>query len=132
MKYLPLAALALAACVQSGHADETALAPDFTKVDWVLTMVDGLPAGYSATLNLGEPDRVTGQAPCNRYFADLTRNGAGFKLGAIGATKMACLQIAGEADFFQTLQGVETADQGPGTLTLTGGGHEMVFAQPIN
>lgn len=132
MKYMSLAALVLAACVQTGQADETALAPDFSKMDWILSRVDGQPAGYTATLNLGDAGRITGQAPCNRYFADLTRDGDSFVLGAIGATRMACLQIAGEAAFFQTLQGVETAKLGPGLLTLTGGGHEMVFVQPID
>lgn len=131
MKYLPLAALVLAACMQTAQADETALAPDFTKMDWILTTVDGQPAGYSATLNLGDPVRVTGQAPCNRYFADLTRDGDSFKLGAIGATRMACQQIAGEAAYFQMLQGVETVAMGPGMLTLTGNGHQMEFVQPI-
>ena len=132
MKYLPFAALVLAACVHSGHADDTAASPDFTQMDWVLTMVDGQPAGYSATINLAESGRVTGQAPCNRYFADLTRDGDRFKLGAIGATRMACLQIEGEAAFFQLLQGVETAEMRPGMLTLTGGGHQMAFVQPID
>lgn len=132
MKYLPLAALALAACVQSGHADETVLAPDFTKMDWMLMEVDGLRVDYTATLNLGDPGRITGQAPCNRYFAGLTRKGDSFTLGAIGATKMACLQVAGEDDFFKALQGVETASQGPGILTLSGGGHHMIFVQPID
>lgn len=125
MKYLSLAALVLAASAQVGAAD-TPLA------DWSLTLVDGQPADYSAMLNLAESGRVSGQAPCNRYFADLTWDGAVFKLGAIGATKMACVQIAGEAEFFQTLQGIETAEMTAGTLTLSGAGHVMVFVQPIN
>ncbi len=125
IKYLLLTTLAFAASVQASGA-ETPL------TDWSLILVDGQPAGYSATLNLGEPGRVTGQAPCNRYFADLTWNGAAFTLGAIGATKMACVQIAGEAGFFQTLQGIETAEMTAGTLTLSGGGHVMVFVQPLN
>ena len=126
MKYISLAALVLAACVQSGQADQ------FNAVDWALTSVDGKPAGYSATLNLGDAGRATGQAPCNRYSADLTHDGTTFKLGAIGATRMACLQIKGEAEFFQALQGVETYAVRRGELTLTGGGHVMVFVQPIN
>ncbi len=132
MKVLPLAALVLIGFVQAGASDETPVASDFTQMDWVLTTVDGQPAGYSATLNLREPGRVKGQAPCNRYFADLTRDGENFTLGAIGATRMACLQIKGEADFFQALQRVKTASQGPGMLTLTGGGHELVFVQHID
>ncbi|MDZ4311152.1 MAG: META domain-containing protein [Cypionkella sp.] len=118
MKYLWVAALALAACVE----EDKAAGPD-----WMLSLVDGQAVDYTATLSLTEPGRVTGQAPCNRYFADLSRDGSSFKLGMIGATRMACLQIKGEADFFQTLQGIETADEASGKLTLSGAGHQMVF-----
>ena len=118
MKYLWVAVLALAACVE----EDKALGPD-----WMLSLVDGQAVDYTATLSLAEPGRVTGQAPCNRYFADVTRNGASFKLGLIGATRMACLQIKGEAEFFQTLQAMETAAEVPGQLTLSGAGHQMVF-----
>ena len=126
MKYLSLAALLLGACVQAGQAGP------FNAVDWALASVDGQPAGYTATLNIGESGRATGQAPCNRYSADLAHDASTFKLGAIGATRMACLQIKGEAEFFQALQGVETYELASGELTLTGGGHVMVFVQPIN
>ena len=99
--------------------------------DWVLTHVDGAAVGYSATLSLSQAGQVTGQAPCNRYFADVVQDGAAFTLGPIGATKMACPQMAEEAAYFQVLQGIEFAQAGQGTLTLTGGGHELVFAPPI-
>lgn len=120
MKYLWVAVLvlALAACVE----DDKAAGPD-----WMLSLVDGQAVDYTATLSLAEPGRVTGQAPCNRYFADVTRNGTSFKLGMIGATRMACLQIKGEAAFFQALQGIETADESGDKLTLSGAGHQMVF-----
>lgn len=45
----------------------------------------------------------------------------------IGATRMPCLQINGEAEFFQTLPGIETAEETPARLVLTGVGHQMVF-----
>lgn len=117
MKHLWMAALMLAACVETGQAG----------TDWVLASVDGAAVDYTATLSLAEAGRVTGQAPCNRYFADLTRDGAAFKLGMIGATRMACLQIKGEAAFFQTLQSIETAEQTATRLVLTGADHQMVF-----
>lgn len=117
MKYVLAAAVMLAACVETGQAG----------TEWVLESVDGKAADYTATLDLSTPGRLTGQAPCNRYFADLTRDGANFKLGMIGATRMACLQIKGEAEFFQILQGVAMAEQTASALTLTGAGHQMVF-----
>jgi heat shock protein HslJ len=132
MLKMTLIALALAGFVQAALADETALVPDFTQMDWLLIEVDGARVDFAATLNLGAPGQATGQAPCNRYVADLTRDGDRFVLAAIGATRMACAQMAAEADFFQVLQGVETAAQQPGMLTLSGGGHQLVFVQPID
>lgn len=124
------AALALSACVAS--ADETTLAPDFSKMDWQLTEVDGKRPDWSATLNLGEPGKISGQAPCNRYFGPIARDGDSFTPGAIASTKMACLHMQGEAEFFALLGGVTKAEQMPGMLTLSGGGHVMRFVQPID
>jgi heat shock protein HslJ len=131
MKHLILfAALALSACVVS--ADDTALSPDLSKMDWHLTEVDGKRPDWSATLNLGEPGRIVGQAPCNRYFGPLSRDGDSFKVGALAATEMACADLEGEGTFFAILGGITQAEQMPGLLILTGGGHEMRFAQPID
>jgi heat shock protein HslJ len=131
MKHFVLfASLILSACVVS--ADDTALAPDFSKMDWQLTEVDGYRADWSATLNLGEPGRIVGQAPCNRYFGPLSRDGDSFKVGALAATEMACADLEGEGTFFAILGGITQAEQMPGLLILTGGGHEMRFAQPID
>jgi heat shock protein HslJ len=121
------AALILAACVQLTQAE----APVANARDWHLTEIDGAQPGYTATLNLGETGRVTGQAPCNRYFADLAQDGTEFKLGPIGATRMACLQIAGEAEYFSLLGGIEQADYQSGILILTGAGHSLLFVQPL-
>jgi len=95
--------------------------------DWVLTHVDGAAVSYSATLNLSQAGRVTGQAPCNSYFVDVTLDGASFTLGPIGATKMACPQLGDEADFFGALGGVQTIEQTADRLVLRGAGSELVF-----
>lgn len=135
MTYAPkfpiIAALfALSACVAT--ANETTLAPDFSKMDWQLIEVDGKQPGWSATLNLGEPGMISGQAPCNRYFGPVARKGDSFVPGAIAATEMACLHLQGEAEFFALLSGITKAEQAPGLLTLSGGGHQMRFVQPID
>lgn len=125
-----IAAFALSACVAT--ADETAQAPDVSRMDWQLTEVDGKAPGWSATINLSEAGRISGQAPCNRYFGPVTRNGSSFVPGPIAATKMACLHMKGEAEFFAMLSGVTHAEQVLGILTLTGGGHQMLFVQPVD
>lgn len=134
-----LAALMLAACVPApgptpgGEPPSiTDLAPDFSKMDWILSEVDGKPAPFSATINLGEPGRISGQAPCNRYFGPVARKSDSFVPGAIAATEMACLHLEGEGEFFAILSGITKAEQGPGMLILSGGGHQMRFVQPID
>jgi len=37
-----------------------------------------------------EDGRVSGQGPCNRYFADVTVESAALTIGPVGATKMSC------------------------------------------
>ncbi len=144
MKYVILAVLALAACKPEALAvtqplegigrptDETSFGPDFSKMDWTLNLVDGKPVAYSATINLGVEGRVSGQAPCNRYSGSLKADGNSFVPGMIASTKMACENMAAEADFFKILAGITTKEGGSGLMTLRGGGHELTFVQPIN
>jgi heat shock protein HslJ len=130
MKRLALAsALGLLACAGLGYVvfSQTANLPI---TEWQLATVDGQAPGYGATLSLAEPGRVSGQAPCNRYFAELTRDGAGFVLGPIGATKMACDQMQGEAAFFAALGTVTAATEAPGVLELSGSGPILGFVPP--
>jgi len=127
---LPMILFALSASLAS--ADEPAPAPDFSKMDWRLIEVDGARPDWEATLNLGEAGRFSGQAPCNRYSGTVTRDGPRFLPGIIAATRRACLHMRGEAEFFAILGGITTAEQGPGTLVLTGHGHELRFIQPID
>ena len=83
MKFsLPALAVTL---ILSGQA---AVAGDVTL--WTLALVDGGMVEYEATLDLSQAGRITGQAPCNSYFADITVEGEALTLGPIGATRMAC------------------------------------------
>jgi heat shock protein HslJ len=132
MRALGFAALALMGIAHMGLADGTPPLAETAKMDWVLRSVDENPVEYTATLNLGAPGRVSGQAPCNRYFAEVTQDGDSFHLGLIGATRMICAAAAQETAYFQALQAVETIELMPGTLTLTGAGHVMVFVQPVD
>lgn len=129
MKSVFLASFALLFGAAVACADETGAPVDLATKDWVLVLMDGVAPGYQATLNLDAPGRVTGIAPCNRYFADLVQDGDSFKLSALGSTKMACPDMMAEQDFFQALHGVDTAVQQDGQLRLSGNGHELVFAK---
>ncbi|MDO8313346.1 MAG: META domain-containing protein [Sideroxyarcus sp.] len=103
-----------------------ALAED---LPWRLVAVDGAEVGYRATIDLSQDGRVSGQGPCNRYFADMTTELPEFKLGAIGATKMACPDLAAEAAFFALLTQMELAEVLDAGLVLSGAEHTLRFVQ---
>lgn len=122
--------LALAAC-QTGLG----LTPQPVPSDdgFRLRELDGTPAPWPVTLRFGDAGQISGQAPCNLYFATATRAGEAIAIGQIGMTEMACMDAArmqGDAIFSKLLTGMERAvDVGTG-LILYGSGHVMVFTRP--
>lgn len=136
IRFVPVAAVAvlfLGACVDETPVavNEAMLAPDFSKMDWVLNSVDGKAPGFNATLNLGEPGRISGRAPCNTFSGPVMMDGTAFKAGPLLSTEMACPDLEAEATFLSMLGGVDHAERMPGMLILSGGGHQLEFAQPI-
>lgn len=78
------------------------------------------PALQRVTLRV-EDARISGQGPCNRYFA--TPNGpvlenGHFEFGPIASTKMACFNLASEHEYFSKLQRVVRVVKARHTLTL--------------
>lgn len=108
--------------------------PEYIAPQWMLVAIDGQPAPARATIELIEPGRIAGQGPCNRWFAGQSGALPEFRAEAIGATKMACPDMAAEAAFFDALQAMTRAEvTGPVTLTLTGPeGRSMEFTRPLN
>ena len=121
-----LAALALAACVTPALSED-----EIAGVDWHLVGLEGQTVDWAASLRI-DGDKLSGQAPCNRWFATNAAALPAVSIQAIGATKMACPDIGKEAAYFIALQAVDTMEKTAGFLRLTGGGHELIFAQPIN
>ena len=99
---------------------------------WALVSVDGVAVGYAATLDLDQPGRISGQGPCNRYFAQVEGNLPVFRPVALGSTKMACDEMAAESGYFALLTAVETAEIGSDELHLRGGGHDLLFQKPTD
>lgn len=52
----------------------------------------GVVDRVQATLEFTEPGRVVGNASCNRFFGNVEISGTTIKVGALGATKMACAE----------------------------------------
>lgn len=108
--------LLLAAC-----QDQPApLTPEALARDWRLVSLNGAAAPARATLDLREPGRAAGQAPCNRWFA--TRGGdlPAFTLTQIGATRMACPDLAAESAYLAALAAVTGAALDGDALVLGG------------
>jgi heat shock protein HslJ len=96
---------------------------------WVL--VRGLAeSADGATVDaVFEDGRVSGQGPCNRYFADVTVDGAALTIGPVGATTMSCGAAidAAERAYFGALGWTEAHTIVGSTLTLLDGkGAEML------
>jgi heat shock protein HslJ len=124
MKRLSLVALALSACVGP------ALSDDIATGEWQLIAMEGQPVTWTANLALAADGKVSGQAPCNRYFGTNSATLPDLSLGALGATKMACPDLAAESSFFEALSAMTRAELDQGHLFLTGAeGRVMEFVR---
>jgi putative lipoprotein len=88
---------------------------------WSLRFIDGIGAIDSkATLHVEESGKVTGRAPCNRYFASATIKGSEIGIGKPGATMMACEQslMTQERAFFNALEKVASFKVENGSLVM--------------
>ncbi|KAF0115396.1 MAG: hypothetical protein FD150_1064 [Rhodobacteraceae bacterium] len=123
MRLSLLSFAALAACVTP------ALSNDITGIDWHLVGLEGQQVAWEASLRL-DGDKVTGMAPCNRFFGTNTAALPDVSFGAIGATKMACPDLAAESVFFEAMQAMQRSELDQGHLFLIGPeGRIMEFAE---
>lgn len=118
------AALSLAACVSPAMSES-----EIVGVDWHLVGLEGQKPGWTASIRF-EGDKVAGKAPCNSWFG---RNGADLpavQIGTIGATRMACPDLAAETAYFEALKAMQRAELDQGHLYLIGPeGRVMEFAK---
>lgn len=95
---------------------------------YTLVSVNGTPFPALATIAFPTPGQVTGQAPCNRYFARQTVPYPWFGLEDIGATRMACADLEQETAFFEVLGAATLAEiSGPSLILSNTAGLSMVF-----
>ncbi len=109
------------AIVPFGAGAQTASMPEVA-AQWVLTSINGQAVSYQAVLDLREAGRISGQGPCNRWFSQQNADLPDIALGPIGATRMACPDLADEAAMLDVLSTMTRAALSKdGTLVLTGG-----------
>ena len=88
----------------------------------------GKPVSAHVTISFPEQGQITGQAPCNRYFAAQEAPLPWFKTGPIASTKMACPDLEIESLYFQTLSRVTLAEvQGDDLILSDGDGALLVY-----
>ena len=124
---LPLffcAALSLTACVSPALSGD-----EIAGVDWHLVGLEGQEIGWTASLRF-EGDKVAGKAPCNRWFGTNAAALPTVAIVGIGATKMACPDLAAESAYFEALQAMQRAELDQDHLFLIGPeGRIMEFAK---
>lgn len=98
---------------------------------FALEEVNGQPFPARATIDLSQEGRISGQAPCNSYFAAQTAPYPWFEVTAIGASKRACPDLAAEGAFFKALSSMTLSEiSGPVLILTNEAGGKMVFRAP--
>ncbi|WP_299348276.1 META domain-containing protein [uncultured Shimia sp.] len=126
MKHFALICMTLLA-VSGCKKDETVAGYDGGKT-WSLIELDGQAFDARATLVFGDDGKITGQAPCNNYFATQTEPYPWINISAIGSTRMACPELEKETQFFTALEDMTLAEVTGDVLLLSNdAGREMAF-----
>lgn len=121
---LLFAVLAMSGC----RKDETLSGYGAADKTWILAELDGKPFVARATLSFPKEGSFAGEAPCNRYFGNQTAPYPWFKTGPIGATRMACPEIAAEQAYLGALAEMTLSEVREGVLLLSNDvGREMLF-----
>lgn len=66
----------------------------------------------------GAEKKVNGRGGCNRFFGNYEMDGDKLKFSPLGATRMACPDLALETEFFKALETVDTYSIKDGLLSL--------------
>lgn len=108
-----LLTLALSLSAGAAMAD-----PNITDHEWQLLKLDGTLVNFTASFAIDPAGRVTGKAPCNRYFGNNQQSLPLLSLDALGSTRMACPDLAAEDSYLKALTAVTTAQIEDGCLAL--------------
>lgn len=108
-----LISLSLTACVPPAQSLEIL-------GEWHLIGLDGQAAPGKLSISFAADGKLSGQAPCNGYFGSYSGQLPALGIGALGATKMACPELAAESALLAALQATQSAEVSEGHLFLIG------------
>ena len=90
--------------------------------------LDGAAFPAAATLRFSPDGRVSGKAPCNRYFGAVKFNGTDVTIGPLASTKMACEALENETRYLLALAAMTQVKTSLGQLILRDAlGRELTF-----
>lgn len=123
-----LLALGIYSCDSSENEVVEPEAPAITEKYWKLIEIEGQAVEASEgwikephLLLQNKENQMTGNGGCNSFFSTYQLNpNQGLEFSQIGITEMACLDMALEQQFTETLRLVETYSIHNDTLTLNG------------
>ena len=127
--FLLVSLFVLAAC-------SPATANQLPSTSWVLVSLDGNTevgeaiGGQAVTLIFTSDTEVGGSGGCNSFGGQYTVTGNAITFSEIVSTLMACTdQGIGEVEsaYFAALDAADSYALAAGSLTITGGGHTLVF-----
>ena len=122
-RLLPALTLALAAACTPALATEIG-------GEWHLVGIEGQRAPAPASITFASDGKISGKAPCNRYFGSYSGELPEIALAGVGSTKMACDKLAEEDAYFKALQSVTKAEVDQEHLFLIGAeGRVLEFAR---
>lgn len=102
---------------------------DIASGEWLLIALDGRRVGYEASFAIDAEGRVSGQAPCNRWFGQNQASLPALSLGALGATRLYCERMDEETAFLAALGVMTAAEQNGENLILRGESRSMEFSR---
>jgi putative lipoprotein len=78
--------------------------------------------GTKSTLLIATDAKISGRAPCNRFFGEAQVQGTKLKMSDLGSTRMGCAEdvMRAEREYLDGLQLVEKWKVKGGELVLTG------------
>lgn len=114
-KFALILTLALTGCLK----DETISGRTAPSDVWVLSLIGEATVTERITIRFPEQGRVTGEAPCNSYFAEQSAPLPWIDLGPIGATRRACPTLELETRYFGLLERMALVETLGDTLLMT-------------
>ena len=88
--------------------------------EWHLVGLEGQRAPAPLSITFTTDGKVSGQAPCNRYFGSYSGTLPTLTLSALGSTRMACDALDVESVYFEALGAIQRAEFAENRLFLIG------------